>query len=218
MHIQFIGTSPNEQYEECTMRKLLLIGAASALSLTAAAFALPSGKASKMDTDGDGAVSKVEAMSAADARFAKMDANSDGTLNAADREAKIKAHFQEMDADKNGAISEAEFITAHKDRMEDRAGKRTERGADGYRGGHRGGGRGGGLHSGRDGHAMGMIKGADVNNDFAVSKAEFRTAAEARFVKADTDNDGALSADEQKAGRMGKRGHRGDMPPPRHAA
>lgn len=188
------------------MRKLLLIGAASALSLTAAAFALPSGNAPKMDKDGDGAVSKTEAMAAADARFAKMDTNSDGTLNAADREAKIKAHFQEMDADKNGAISEAEFITAHKDRMEDRAEKRAERGPAGYRGGHRGGGRGS--------EAMGMMKGADVNNDFAVSKTEFRTAAEARFVKADADNDGALSADEQKAGRMGKRGHHGDMPPP----
>jgi EF hand len=191
------------------MRKLILIGAVSALSLTVAAFALPGGKASKMDTDGNGAVSKVEAMAAADAKFAKMDANSDGTLNAADREAKIKAHFQEMDADKNGAISEAEFITAHKDRMEDRADKRAESGADGNRGGPRGR-----RHGGRDGDGMGMMKGADVNNDFAVSKAEFRTAAEARFVKADTDNDGALSADEQKAGRMGKRGHRGDMPPP----
>ena len=181
------------------MRKLLLIGTVSALSLTAAAFALPGDKPTKMDTNGNGAVSKTEAMAAADARFAKMDANSDGILNAADREAKIKVHFQEMDADKNGAISESEFVTAHKDRMENRADKRAERGADGHRGGRHGGG------------GMGM-KGADANNDMAVTKAEFRTAAEARFTKADTNNDGAISADEQKAVRKGMRGRHGVMP------
>ena len=185
------------------MRKILLIGAASALSLTAAAFALPGDKPTKMDTDGNGAVSKVEAIAAADARFAKMDANSDGILNAADRDAKIKAHFQEMDADKNGAISESEFVTAHKDRMENRADKRAERGADGHRGGRHGRGHGGG--------GMGMM-GADANSDMAVTKAEFSTAAEARFNKVDANNDGVLSADEQKAGHKGKRGHRGQMP------
>ena len=187
------------------MRKLILIGAASALSLTAAAFALPGDKAAKMDTDGNGAVSKVEAMAAADARFMKMDVNSDGTLNAADREAKIKVHFQEMDANKNGAISEAEFVMAHKERMEDRAEKRAERderSADGHRGGR---------HSrGHDGGGMGM-KGADANKDMAVTQVEFRNAAEARFTKADANNDGTLSADEQKAGRKGKRGYRAEM-------
>ena len=184
------------------MRKLPFIGAISVVALATAAFAAPVATPSKMDTDGNGSVSKIEAMAAADAKFVKMDANSDGTLNAADREAKIKVHFQEMDADKNGAISETEFVTAHKNRMENRADKRDERGGDGYRGGRHGRGHGGG---------MGM-KGADANNDMAVTKAEFRTAAEARFTKADANNDGALSADEQKSGRKGKRGYRGDMP------
>lgn len=188
------------------MRKLILIGAVSALSLTAAAFAMPGGKAAKMDTDGNGAVSKVEAMAASDARFAKMDVNNDGILNAADREAKIKVHFQEMDANKNGAISEAEFLTAHKERMEDRAEKRAERGADGHRGGRHGLG-----HGGMGGGGMGMMKGADSNNDMAVTKAEFRIAADARFTTADANNDGAISADERKADRKGKRGHRGNM-------
>ena len=188
------------------MRKLLLIGAASALSLTAAAFALPGGNAAKMDTDGDGAISKVEAMAASDTKFAKMDVNNDGTLNAADREAKIKVHFQEMDANKNGAISEAEFLTAHRERMEDRAKNRAERGADGYRGGRHGRG-----HGGLGGGGMGMMKRADANNDMAVTKAEFRVAADARFTKADANNDGAISADERNADRKGKRGHRGNM-------
>ena len=185
------------------MRKLILIGAVSALSLTAAAFAMPGGKAAKMDTDGNGAVSKVEVMAAADAKFAKMDVNNDGTLNTAHREAKMKVHFQKMDANNNGAISEAEFIAAHKDRMVNRAEKRADRGADGHRGGRHGRGHGGG--------GMGM-KGADANNDMAVTRTEFRTAAEARFNKADANNDGAISADEQKAGRKGKRGYRGDTP------
>ena len=186
------------------MRKLILIGAASALSLTAAAFAMPGGKAAKMDTDGNGAVSKVEAMAASDARFSKMDVNNDGTLNATDHKAKIKVHFQEMDANKNGAISETEFITAHKERMENRADKRAERGPDGHRGGRHGRGHGGG--------GMGMMKHADANNDMTVTQAEFRNAAEARFTKADANNDGAISADEQKSGRKGNRGYRGEMP------
>lgn len=190
------------------MRKLPLIGAISIVALATAAFAAPVATPSKMDADGNGTVSKVEAMAAADAKFAKMDANSDGTLNAADREAKIKVHFQEMDADKNGAISEVEFIAAHKDRMENRADKLAKRGGEGHRGARHGGGHGG---MGRGGDGMGLMKGADANNDLAVTKAEFRTAAEARFTKSDVNKDGALSADEQKAGRMGKRGYRGDM-------
>jgi len=188
------------------MRRILLIGTVSALSLTAAAFALPGDMASKMDVDGNGTVSKAEAMAATDAKFAKMDINGDGMLNAVDREAKIKEHFQEMDADKNGVISETEFITAHKNRMEDRAEKRAERGAEGHRGGRHGFG-----HGGRGGDDMGM-KAADANSDMAVTKAEFRSAAEARFNKVDANNDGALSANEQKAGRKGKRGYHGEMP------
>ena len=191
------------------MQKYILIGAVSALALTATAFALPGDKAAKVDADGNGAVSKVEAMVAADARFTKMDVNSDGTLNATDREAKIKVYFQEMDANKNGAISEAEFVTAHKERMEERAEKRAERGDDRNPDSHRSG-----RHSrgnGRGGGGMGM-QSADTNNDMAVTQAEFRSAAEARFTKADADNDGTLSADEQKAGRKGKRGYRAKMP------
>ena len=48
----------------------------------------------------------------------------------------------------------------------------------------------------------------------AVTKAEFRTAAEARFAKADTNADGTISADERKAGRKGNWGQRPAMPAP----
>ena len=43
---------------------------------------------------------------------------------------------------------------------------------------------------------MKMLAMADTNGDKAVTKAEFRTAAEARFAKADTNSDGTISADE----------------------
>jgi EF hand len=46
-----------------------------------------------------------------------------------------------------------------------------------------------------------MMARADTNGDKAVSQAEFRAAAEARFTKADANNDGTISADERKAGR-----------------
>jgi EF hand len=188
------------------MRIFPLIGAASVVALTAAAFALPSAPASKMDTDGNGLVSKAEAMTAADAMFAKMDQNKDGALNAADRDAGVKARFQEMDADKNGSVSEAEFLAAHQDRMEDRQAKRDER--KGHKGGHRGG------HHGGIGGGKAIMKAADTNGDMSVTKAEFQTAAETRFAKADTDKNGSLSADEQKAARKAMRAERGKMAPP----
>jgi EF hand/EF-hand domain pair len=198
------------------MRKLYWIGAASAVTLTAAAFALPGAKPSKMDSDGNGLVSKAEAMSAADAKFAKMDANADGTINAADREAKVKAHFKEMDSDNNGAISEAEMMAAHQSRLEDRAEKHAARGHDGEHMGRHSGGHHGGRHGGPDGgFSMAMMKNADANGDLAVTQAEFRTAAEARFTKADTNKDGALSADEQKAARKVMRAQRDALPPPK---
>ena len=69
-------------------------------------------------------------------------------------------------------------------------------------GGHKG------RHGGRHGGGMKMLALADANGDKAVKKAEFRTAAEARFAKADTNSDGTISADERKAGRKGNWGHR----------
>jgi hypothetical protein len=186
------------------MRYLSLIGAVSVITLAAAAFALPGDKPSKMDIDGNGAVSKAEAMTAADTMFARMDENKDGQLSAADREAGMKARFQEMDADKNGSVTEAEFLAAHQQRMEERQAK-----GERHHGPHRGkhGGRGG------PGGGMAMLKAADTNGDMAVTKAEFQTAAETRFSKADSDKNGSLSAEEQKAARKAMRAERAAMAP-----
>ena len=61
---------------------------------------------------------------------------------------------------------------------------------------------------------MKMLAMADSNGDKAISRAEFRAAAEARFAKADTNGDGKITQEERKAGKPHWRKGRGDMPPP----
>ncbi|MEP7350065.1 MAG: EF-hand domain-containing protein [Sphingorhabdus sp.] len=185
------------------MKKSHIFAGVSALLLTSAAiYAAPDALKTKadIDADGNGAISKTEAMAAADSHFAKMDANGDGTLNQTDRAEMIKKHFAEMDADKNGSINEAEFVASHQARADKHGDKMggDRMGRDKHDGAHRmGGGGKGGMH---------MMKMADANNDQAVSKAEFRAAAEARFAKADTNKDGSISAAEHKAQRETMRG------------
>jgi hypothetical protein len=186
-------------------KKWIALGAVSVLAMGGAAFAVADARPLPMDADSNGAVSKVEAMAAADRMFAKMDANADGAINAADREAKMKEHFQKLDADKNGQVSEAEFLAAREARMEDRAERMAERHGAGDTRGHHGRGHGGMMGKGGR-HAMAMLQAADANKDQAVSQAEFRTAAEARFAKADIDKNGSLSASEMQAQRKAMRG------------
>lgn len=175
------------------MKKISLVTGVIAISLTSAA-ALYAAPGMKADQDGDRAISKTEAVATADARFAKMDANNDGQLNEADKAAMMRNRFARMDTDKNGAISEAEFIAMHEARA-DRRGERREM--------KMGGGKMGG-HAGRHGRgAMAMMAQADTNGDKAVSRDEFRAAAEARFAKADANKDGTITAEERRAGRKG---------------
>lgn len=175
------------------------------LAVTATSAVLYAAPGMQADADGNKLVTKAEAMAAADAHFAKMDANSDGVLNEADKAAKIKAHFAEMDADKNGTISEAEFVAAHELRADKREDRREKRmGHIGHEGKM-------GRHGGRDGGGMKMMAMADTNGDKAITNTEFRAAAEARFAKADANNDGTISAEERKAQR-GKWRDRGGAP------
>jgi Ca2+-binding EF-hand superfamily protein len=189
------------------MKKLPIIAAASALLLAAAVYAAPGDRISKTDTDGNGSVSKTEAMAAADARFAKMDANGDGNINVSDREAKLKQRFAEMDGDKNGAITEAEFVAGHARKARGDKAKGSDANREGERSKHNG------RHAGRGG-GMKMLGLADTNNDQVVSKDEFRAAYAANFVKADSNKDGSISTDERKAMRKMMRGeHRGGSGP-----
>ena len=178
------------------MKKLHLIAGISAMLLTAVAvYAAPAVQTSKTDTDGNGSVSKAEAMAAADARFAKMDVNKDGSVNITDREAKVKQRFAQMDVDKNGSINEAEFVAGQ-------AQQRKGRDMAIDDGGRRGQGRPGKDRQGKGGHGMKMLGLADTNEDQAVSAQEFRAAYAANFAKADSNNDGSVSTDERKAMRV----------------
>lgn len=181
------------------MKKIQILGGLLAVSLTSAALYAAPG----MTADG---VTKTDALAKADERFAKMDVNNDGTLNQADRAVKMRTHFTEMDGDKNGSINEAEFMAAHEARMDKRADRREMKRDRKDKGRHRMGGRGG------MGGGMRMLAMADTNGDKSVTKAEFRTAAEARFAKVDTNNDGSISAEERKTQRQNMRGNRPDAP------
>ncbi len=176
------------------------------LAVSMASAALYAAPGMKADADGDMAVTKAEAMAAADARFAKMDANSDGAINAADKAAKLKQRFAALDADKNGLVSEAEFLAAREARAEKREDRREKRMGRGDAGGKMG------WHHGRRGGGMKMMAMADTNGDKAISNAEFRAAAEARFAKADTNNDGTISAEERNTQRNGKWGGKRSAP------
>ncbi len=193
------------------MNSLYWIGGVSAVLLGVAVAAAPGDKMAKTDTDGNGSVSKTEAMAAADARFAKLDANSDGVVNAADRAAKMKARFAAIDTDSNGSISEAEFSAAHDAGLQKLAqarGGEGRRGRGDHGGGHDMGGKHtGGAHMGGalGGRGLAMLALADADKNQSVTLEEFRAAYASNFAKADTNNDGAISADERKAMREAMR-------------
>lgn len=169
------------------MKNAKIFAAVLAVSVTSAALYAAPGDAPARDKT----VTKAQMLAKADARFAKLDANADGLINEADKTAMLAKRFAAMDTDQNGSISQAEFMTANEaraDKREDRREKRMGRGgAEGKMGRHGGG--------------MKMMARADSNGDKAISQAEFRAAAEARFAKADANNDGTISADERKANR-----------------
>ena len=149
----------------------------------------------KADADGNRIVTKAEAIAAAaDARFAKIDVNGDGTLNAADRTAMMAKHFAKMDNNGDGSISQSEFMAIHEaaaERRADRRKKRMER-------------IGAGMLEGRQPRRLGamvMMARADINGDKAVSQSEFRAAIDARFSKADANQDDSISIEETQAAR-----------------
>ena len=130
--------------------------------------------------------------------FERLDANDDGVLNDADREARQRARFDRLDADSDGAVSFAEMQNA---RERSRERKASAPGDQRVRGEHRRGrgGMGGMRH---------MARAADTNEDGAISRDEFRTAALARFDDADANGDGTVTLDERRAMRQQMRDHR----------
>ena len=104
------------------------------------------------------------------------------------------ARFAKMDLNGDGSISQSEFMAIHEagaERRADRRKKRMER-------------IGAGMREGRQPRRLGamvMMARADINGDKAVSQAEFRAAIDARFNKADANQDDSISIEERQAAR-----------------
>jgi len=173
------------------MKTITLTMALAALAAGGSAYA----QAGERTTPG-AAMTQQQATARADKAFQRLDANGDDKLDDADRIARMQKMFARLDADRNGSVTFAEFQAARADRGdEQRAGQRPERGQPGKHHGKRGG--------------MGMqhmARTADANEDGAISQAEFRSAALARFEAADTNKDGSITPDERRAGRGSQRG------------
>lgn len=203
------------------MKKRIIFGMLAVASITAAAYAAPVVKTvaggadgagyAKMDSDGDGNVSKSEALAHAEARFAVMDTDGNGQIDASDRQARAKLRFAEMDVDKNGTVNEAEFITAANAKAAARASGRAAKAKspNSLRSAYSGSGSGSDAKRNRgrnrDANNVGSWGKGDTNNDQAISRAEYDAAAGSRFAARDKDGNGALSADEMKSARNGIR-------------
>lgn len=102
------------------MRAFLILAAAVAFAAPASAQGMRAA-----DANGDGAITRAEAVAAREAAFTAMDANGDGYVTAAERAAmsegrgarrgggqRMEAARAEMDADGDGRLSRAEFMNA----------------------------------------------------------------------------------------------------------
>lgn len=100
-----------------TIRKITLGLTAAAIAMGGVAYAQGGkGPAQRMDTDGNGSVSRAEAQAMATKMFDRLDANHDGKIDAADRalrqtERRTKM-FEKLDANHDGSISKDEFLAA----------------------------------------------------------------------------------------------------------
>jgi Ca2+-binding EF-hand superfamily protein len=132
----------------------------------------------KLDTNGDGSVTQVEA----DGARASM---------RADRQNK---HFEMMDTNKDGSISRAEFDAGHTDGMNDGGQRKMGREKSGEQGGDQGG------------DSRLML--ADANQDGKVTLSEMNAATLARFDAADADKNGTVTPEERRAARQAHRTER----------
>lgn len=175
----------------------------------------------KMDADGDGNVTKDEAVSYADARFAKMDVDGNGKVDADDRQARAKARFAEMDADRNGAVTEAEFVSSADAKAALRKLKSTDKSESTASYERNSGGKQGGISSGNNAsnnsannkasNNPGKWGRADTNSDNAISRSEYDAATLARFATRDKDGNGMLSGEEMNTGRKKVSGRYGKV-------
>ncbi len=186
------------------MHKTLLVGGLAALTLVAggAAFAQQApARGMRADTDGDSRLSQSEFVGQRVQRLTALDADRDGSITAEERRAamqarragRAEARFDRLDADNDGSISRAEFDAAGAVRAEGRA----------NRGPRRMRGQGG----------MGRM---EARGPVVIADAQAR--AEQTFARLDADNDGYVTADEGRVGRLAMREHRRERMVERRAA
>ena len=124
----------------------------------------------------------------------KADADRNRIVTKAEAIAAADARFAKIYANGDGSISQSEFMAIHEagaERRADRRKKRMKR-------------IGAGMREGRQPPRLGamvMMARADINGDKAVSQAEFRAAIDARFSKADANQDDSISMEERQAVR-----------------
>jgi len=167
----------------------------------------------RLDTAGNGFVTKDEYLAAAQNRFARMDSNGDGKLTpdelASSREnhggkhgksggahaAFDQKHFDKLDANHDGVVSKDEFLASASAKFAqfDTAGDGKVTAAE--------------IESAPKTQERAVriadrfVKKMDANGDGVVTQDEFVAAAKARFARLDKNADGYLDADETKNGR-----------------
>jgi len=167
----------------------------------------------RLDTAGNGYVTKDEVLVAAQNRFARMDTNGDGKLtpdelssrreSQGDKQGKGggahaafgQKRFDKLDANHDGVVSKDEFLAeaAAKFAQFDTAGDGKVTAAE--------------IEAAPKTQERAVrtadrfIKRMDTNGDGVVTQDEFVAAAKARFAKLDKNADGYLDADEMRKGR-----------------
>lgn len=178
------------------------------LILGAVALAVPTAVLAKDRSAPKGDLTRATVQARAVESFRELDANGDGTLDAADRETQQKARFDRLDSDKNGELSFEEMKAMRGQRPDGARGERKERPPIAMRGpgmpgpGMRapGGMRGPGMRGPGMG-PRGFAAEPDIEQDRALTQAEFETAMLARFDEVDSDSDGTVTAAERSAHR-----------------
>ena len=164
----------------------------------------------RLDTAGNGYVTKDEFLAAAQDRFARMDVNGDGKLAPdelamprgphGDKSAKAggafaQKHFDRLDANHDGVVTKDEFLAAAAAKFAqfDTAGNGKVTAAE--------------IEAAPKTQERAIrvadryVKHMDANHDGVVSQDEYIAAAKSRFAALDKNGDGFIDADEAKAAR-----------------
>ena len=196
------------------MKKTILAAGVAVVAILTAGSAMAQqapGRGARIDTDGDGRLSRAEFVDARIAHLTAIDANRDGSISAEERQSgidtrrnqRVSARFETLDSDGNGSISRDEFTAAREMR-----GDRAERGGHRMRqGGHHGGPRGG-WGRGRGGHGGERGPNAEARGPLVIADVSARLTT--GFDRVDANHDGFITREDRAAVRDTMRAQRGE--------